>query len=87
MLTLRHKIKLAAAAVTLIVMSLLRTDADPTMWQLGLVAMMFYETNQQIIIAVWHEVTARRIQGAGRDGEHPLAKWMDYDFRKMEGKR
>ena len=44
--------KIISAAVTLAVMALIRTDASPALWQVSLVALMFYGINCLIIDAV-----------------------------------
>ena len=67
----RYRFKLVSAAMTLIVMALIRTDADPTLWQAGLVTLMFLEIESRSEL---HE-------------KFGMQKWIETDFRAMEGKR
>ena len=56
----RYKFKLVSAAMTLIVMALIRTDASPALWQVSLVALMFYGINCLIIEAAVDEIRRSR---------------------------
>ena len=83
----RYRFKLVSAAMTLLVMALIRTDADPALWQAGLVTLMFYEINLRIVRIAWHAI---RLEIESRSELHEkfgMQKWKAMDFRAMEGSR
>lgn len=53
-----------AALITIAFMALVRTNADPQLWQTTLVAIMLYESFDLTVIAVWEtkEETKRKRQ-------------------------
>ena len=50
--------RVKAAVATVWIMSLITTNANPTMWQIALVAIMFYETIV-FSLTVWQRETMR----------------------------
>ena len=81
----RYRFKLVSAAMTLIVMALIRTDADPTLWQAGLVTLMFYEINLRIVRIAWHAITLEMESRSELHEKFGMQKWKAMDFRAMEG--
>ena len=81
----RYRFKLVSAAMTLLVMALIRTDADPTLWQAGLVTLMFYEINLRIVRIAWHAITLEIESRSELQEKYGMQKWKAMDFRSMEG--
>ena len=83
----RYRFKLVSAAMTLIVMALIRTDADPALWQAGLVTLMFYEINLRIVRIAWHAIKLEIESRSELHEKFGMQKWKAMDFRAMEGSR
>ena len=81
----RYRFKLVSAAMTLIVMALIRTDADPALWQAGLVTLMFYEINLRIVRIAWHAIKLEIESRSELHEKFGMQKWKAMDFRAMEG--
>ena len=81
----RYRFKLVSAAVTLLVMALIRTDADPALWQAGLVTLMFYEINLRIVRIAWHAIKLEIESRSELHEKFGMQKWKAMDFRAMEG--
>lgn len=80
MISRRTMTKLASAAITLGVLTLIRTDADPTLWQVGLVTMMFYSINKAVINAVVEEIRLSRGRKRRKLETRNIRRWAEQDF-------
>lgn len=81
----KYRFKLVSAAMTLLVMALIRTDADPALWQAGLVTLMFYEINLRIVRIAWHAIKLEMESRSELHEKFGMQKWKAMDFRAMEG--
>jgi hypothetical protein len=73
-------VKLAAAAPALIFMALLRTDADPALWQAGLIAIMLYCLNYAALITAAKDARMARKRKNRELGERDIRRWAEEDF-------
>ena len=74
------KKKIMAAGLTLAVMALIRTDASPALWQVSLVALMFYGINCLIIDAVIEEVKRSKRRKIKQIELRSIRRWAKEDF-------
>lgn len=74
------KKKIMAAGLTLAVMALIRTDANPALWQVGLVALMFYGINCLIIEAAVDEIRRSRRRKSRELELKSIRRWAEEDF-------
>ena len=72
--------KMFSAAVTLAVMALIRTDASPALWQVSLVALMFYGINCLIIEAAVDEIRRSRRRKSRELELKSIRRWAEEDF-------
>lgn len=72
--------KLIAAAATLVVMALIRPDANPVLWQAALVTMMFYGINSWMIEAICGEIRRYRRKRRQLFDKYNLKRWAEVDF-------
>jgi hypothetical protein len=72
--------KILSAGLTLAVMALIRTDASPVMWQVGLVTLMFYFVNLAVIDAAIEEVKRSRRRKIKQIELQSIRRWAKEDF-------
>jgi len=74
------KKRIFSAGLTLAVMALIRTDANPALWQVGLVTLMFYFVNLAVIDAVIEEVKRSRRRKIKQIELQSIRRWAKEDF-------
>ena len=72
--------KILSAGLTLAVMALIRADANPALWQAGLVTLMFYFVNLAVIDAVIEEVKRSRRRKIKQIELQSIRRWAKEDF-------
>ena len=72
--------RMISAGVTLAVMALIRTDASPALWQVSMVALMFYGINCLIIEAVMEEVRRSKRRKSRELELKSIRRWAEEDF-------
>ena len=73
-------VKLAAAVPALFFMALLRTDADPALWQAALVSIMFYCVNRAVIDITAKEIRMNRRREIRKLEMQDIRRWAEEDF-------
>lgn len=72
--------RMISAVITIGVMALIRTDANPALWQVSLVALMFYGINCLIIDAVTDEIRRSRRRKSRELELKSIRRWAEEDF-------
>ena len=72
--------RMISAVITIGVMTLIRTDASPALWQVSLVALMFYGINCLIIDAVTDEIRRSRRRKSRELELKSIRRWAEEDF-------
>ena len=74
------KRKILAAVITIGVMALIRTDANPALWQVALVTLMFYGINCAVIEAITEELQRTKKRRCRRIETRNIHRWAEVDF-------
>lgn len=72
--------RMISAVITIGVMALIRTDASPALWQVSLVALMFYGINCLIIEAAVDEIRRSRRRKSRELELKSIRRWAEEDF-------
>ena len=72
--------RMISAVITIGVIALIRTDASPALWQVSLVALMFYGINCLIIDAVTDEIRRSRRRKSRELELKSIRRWAEEDF-------
>lgn len=75
--------RIMAAAITAMFMALIRTDADPTLWQVALITMGLYECAVMTIKITQKETRQRKRNKISRIRQQDARRWAEEWFNPL----
>ena len=75
--------RIMAAAITAVFMALIRTDADPTLWQVALITMGLYECAVMTIKITQKETRKRKRNKISRIRQQDARRWAEEWFKPL----